>query len=239
MLVKFYHLPKWNKSCNDIWLHFGHLLNIDIMTALWLRDQCVLQAAPGCQNHQQGEVMAKSMLIQKTYVISYTRCYYSYWRSCHTETLQPPATSPRNLISLENRVGSYSVMKKSFGNMAARHPREKWWYPRVQRRFTGDRGWLCHFSLRLLLLSCEPEAAEYSVAPCTVSIWMLALVLQVKAVVWASLKIYTGSTGISWNCGVFSCCYSSGPFTLLHKRCWRVLSNHSAHTLWLQTCFCY
>lgn len=122
-------------------------------------------------------------------------------------------------------------MKKSFGNVAARHPREKWWYPRVQRQFTGDWGWLRHLPLHLLL-SSEAKAVEYGVAPCTVSIWMLALVLQLKAIVWVRPKFYTGSTGISWNCGVFSRCYSSGPFTLCHKQCWRGLPNHSVtHSL--------
>ena len=77
---------------------------------------------------------------------------------------------------------------------------------------------------------CVPEAAEYGAAYCTVSIWML--VLQVKAIVWVRSKIYTVSTGISQTCGVFSRCYSSGPLTLLHKRCWRGLPNHSvAHSL--------
>lgn len=118
-------------------------LNIAIMTLFWLREQCVAQTAPGCQNHQQGEVMAKSVQAQKTYVTSYTCCYYSDWRLHHIETLQPPATSPSNLISLENGVGSYSGVKKSFGNVAVRHPREKWSYLSVQGRFAGaGAGWV-------------------------------------------------------------------------------------------------
>lgn len=101
------------------------------------------------------------------------------------------------------------------------------------RGSSRDWGWLRHLPLHLLLLlSSEAKAVECGVAPCTVSIWMLALVLQLKAIVWVRPKFYTGSTGISWNCGVFSRCYSSDPFTLCHKQCWRGLPNHSVtHSL--------
>lgn len=99
---------------------------------------------------------------------------YSEWRSCPTGTLQPPATRLDNLISLGNRVGSYSGMKKSFGNLPARHPREKGWYPRVQSGSQGSGPGCVTFPVgkrySLLLLSCEPGAGKYSVAPCTASI---------------------------------------------------------------------